>query len=402
MNLREIAGLIRPKRPSLRPSVRRLRASHDIDGLRSAAKHSSPRPVFDYVDGGADDEISVRANIEAFRRWRFTPRALVGVAEVDTSTALFGRGLELPLVLAPTGLTQMMHATGERAVARAAERHGLPYTLSTLGTTSITALAAVPHGDLWFQLYVGRNRQRTTELVAEATEAGYRALVVAVDTPVSGRRVRDLRNGLTLPPALNLRSLVDIGVRPGYWLRMLASPGMSFPNLNGPNHTGAGLTGARTWFDPSTNWADIEAIRAQWNGPLIVKGPLGPEDARRAVDLGVDGLQLSNHGGRQLDRTAVPLDLVPSIRAAVGPDVTIVVDSGVRNGTDIALAVALGADAAAIGRAYLYGLMAGGEAGVDHALTLLATEFQRTMQLLGVATVAELREHGPQLLSARP
>jgi len=402
MNLREIAGLIRPKRPSLRPSVRRLRASHDIDGLRSAAKHSSPRPVFDYVDGGADDEISVRANIEAFRRWRFTPRALVGVGEVDTSTALFGRGLELPLVLAPTGLTQMMHATGERAVARAAERHGLPYTLSTLGTTSIAALAAVPHGDLWFQLYVGRNRQRTTELVAEATEAGYRALVVAVDTPVSGRRVRDLRNGLTLPPALNLRSLVDIGVRPGYWLRMLASPGMSFPNLNGPNHTGAGLTGARTWFDPSTNWADIEAIRAQWNGPLIVKGPLGPEDARRAVDLGVDGLQLSNHGGRQLDRTAVPLDLVPSIRAAVGPDVTIVVDSGVRNGTDIALAVALGADAAAIGRAYLYGLMAGGEAGVDHALTLLATEFQRTMQLLGVATVAELREHGPQLLSATP
>ena len=398
MQLSEVRALVRLKRPEVRPTVRRLARSHDIAGMRDAARRSSPRPVFDYVDGGADDEVSLGSNVDAFRRWRFTPRSLVEVAAVDTGTEVLGRSAALPLVLAPTGLTRMMHPAGEKAVAAAAARHRLPYALSTLGTTSLAELAASEHGDLWFQLYIGRDRVRTDALVDEAAEHGYRTLVVAVDTAVSGRRVRDMRNGLTLPPALNVKSLVGIGVRPGYWLRMLRSPGMSFPNVNGGDST-KGMTGAAAWFDPGIGWDDVARIRRRWHGELILKGPLSPADARRAVDAGAEGVQLSNHGGRQLDRTIAPIDLVSDVRAEVGPDPTVIVDSGVRNGADIAVAVALGADAAAIGRAYLFGLMAGGESGVERVLTILTAEFTRTMQLLGVTSVAALRAGGPNLLA---
>ncbi len=399
MNLREIFSLVRFQKPQFSPTARRLARSHDIASLRRAARKALPRPVFDYVDGGADDEISMEANEYAFRRRRFIPRALTGVATVDSSTSVFGQTCEIPLILAPTGLTQMMHATGEKAVARSAKKHGLPYTLSTLGTTSIADLAASEHGDLWFQLYVGKDRQRSLALVDEAQAHGYAVLVIAVDTPVSGRRLRDLRNGLTLPPALNAKSIAGIAIRPGYWLRMLTSPGMSFENLKDPGSTVRGLSGAAAWFDPGINWKDVEVIRKRWKGKLILKGPLGVEDARRAVTLGVDGIQLSNHGGRQLDRTQAPLELLPKIRAAVGPKITLIVDSGIRSGSDIAMAVALGADAAAVGRAYLFGLMAGGEAGVDRALTILRTEFVRTMQLLGVTSVKALRTEGAELLA---
>ena len=395
----EIAALVRLKPPQIGAQARRLSTAHDIAGLRDAARRASPRLVFDYVEGGADDEVSMRANGEAFRRRRFIPRALVGVSDVDTTTEIFGQSAGMPLVLAPTGLTRMMHSAGEAAVAAAAARHRLPYTLSTLGTTSIADLASAPHGDLWFQLYIGRDRDRSIELVDEAGQYGYKTLVIAVDTAVSGRRVRDLRNGLTLPPALNLKGLAGIGIRPGYWLRMLRSPGLSFPNLHGGDASKKGLTGAAGWFDPGISWTDVDAIRARWPGRLLLKGPLGASDARRAVDAGVDGLQLSNHGGRQLDRTIAPIDLVPAVRAEVGPGITVIVDSGVRSGADIAVAIASGADAAGIGRAYLYGLMAGGHAGVEQSLTILAGEFRRTMQLLGVTSVASLREQGSDLLA---
>jgi L-lactate dehydrogenase (cytochrome) len=400
MKLNEIFALVKLQKPTLSPTSRRLASSHDIYALRLAARKASPRPVFDYVDGGADDEVSMAANEQAFTRRRFIPFALTGVAKVDTTTTIFGQNLALPLVLAPTGLTQMMHSAGEKSVAKVAKKHGLPYTLSTLGTTSIAELAAGEHGDLWFQLYVGKDRERSLELVDEAAAHGYEVLVIAVDTPVSGRRLRDMRNGLTLPPALNFRSLAGIAIRPGYWLRMLTSPGMSFENLKTKGSTVRELKGAAAWFDPDISWADIEVIRKRWKGKLILKGPLGVADARRAVDLGVDGIQLSNHGGRQLDRTVAPLDLVAAVRAEIGPKVTLIVDSGIRSGADIAMAVALGADAAAIGRAYLFGLMAGGEPGVDHALTILSTEFKRTMQLLGVTRVATLRSEGPNLLES--
>lgn len=396
MNLSEIRALVRVRRPELHAAGRRLARCHDIGDLRLAARRLIPRPVFDYVDGAADEELSLAANTAAFRRWQFVPRALVNVAEVDTAAEVLGRPAALPLVLAPTGFTRMMHPAGELAVAAVAARHALPYTLSTMATTSIADLAAGPHGDLWFQLYILRDRGHTAALVDQAAASGYLTLVIAVDTMVAGRRVRDVRNGLTIPPELSLRSLASIGSRPAYWARMLRSPAMTFANLGeGGSMT---IAGTANWFDPSITWDDIAALRARWPGRLIIKGPLGAADARRAVETGADGVQLSNHGGRQLDRSAAPLDLLPAVREAVGPDITVLVDSGVRHGADIATAVALGADAAAIGRAYLYGLMAAGEPGADKALAILASQFRRTLQLLGVTSVAGLRKHGPELL----
>ncbi len=397
MNLSEIRALVRLRQPELRAAQRRLARCHDVEDLRRAARRVIPRPVFDYVDGGADEELSLAANTAAFRRWRFVPRALADVSAADTTSRLLGREVRLPLVLAPTGFTRMMHPAGEAAVAAAAARHGLPYTLSTMGTTSVADLARHPHGDLWFQLYVLRDRGLTGELVDRAAASGYQVLVIAVDTLVAGRRIRDVRNGLTIPPELSLRSLASIASRPGYWARMLRSPAMRFANLD----TGGSFTiaGTADWFDPSLTWDDIAGVRERWPGRLVIKGPLGVADARRAVEAGADGVQLSNHGGRQLDRTVAPIDLVPPVRAAVGQDITVLADSGVRHGADIVTAVALGADAAAVGRAYLYGLMTAGEPGVDAALGLLAAQFRRTMELLGVTSVAELRKHGPELLA---
>jgi L-lactate dehydrogenase (cytochrome) len=396
VNIHEIRKLVRVKPPGPRGPQRRLARCHDIDDLRRSARRAIPRPVFDYVDGGADEELSLSGNVEAFRRWRFAPRALADVSAVDTTGQVFGQVVPLPLVLAPAGFTRMMHPAGEIAAARAAARRGLPYTLSTMATTSIADLAAAVPGDLWFQLYILTDSGLTTHMVDQAAACGYRVLVVTVDTVVAGRRVRDVRNGLTIPPELTVRALASIGSRPAYWLRMLRSPAMRFANLA----IGGSMTIADTaaYFHPGITWDDIAALRERWAGKLVVKGPLGAADARRALEAGADGVQLSNHGGRQLDRAIAPIDLLPQVRDAVGPDPAVLVDSGVRHGADIATAVALGADAAAIGRAYLYGLMTAGEPGVDKALGLLAAQYRRTLQLLGITSAAELRKHGPELL----
>jgi len=398
VNIQEIRELIRMRPPELHAADRRLAHCHDIADLRRAARRLIPRPVFDYVDGGSDEELSLAGNVEAFRRWRFVPRALANVTEVDTAGQVLGRAVPLPLALAPTGYTRIMHPAGEIAAARAAERHGLPYTLSTMANTSIADLAAASHGDLWFQLYILTDRGLTRELVDRAAACGYRVLVVTVDTMVTGRRIRDVRNGLTLPPELTVRTVASIGSRPAYWLRMLRSPATNLANLTARQRQPVTVARTGSLFHPGIDWDDIAALREQWPGKLVIKGPLGPADARRAAGAGVDGLQLSNHGGRQFDRTIAPIDLLPRVRDAVGPDLTVLIDSGVRHGTDIAIAVALGADAVAIGRAYLYGLMTAGEPGVDKALDLLAEQFQRTMRLLGVTSVAELRKHAPELL----
>ena len=377
---------------------RRLSACHDIADLRATGRRLTPRPVFDYVDGGADEELSVRANTRAFRRWRFQPRTLVNVSEADTSAAFLGSVAPLPLALAPTGYTRMMHPGGEIAAARAARRHGLPYTLSTMATTTIEAVAESSQPDLWFQLYLLRDSGLNKELVDRAAAAKYRVLVVTVDCFVTGHRTRDRRNGLVIPPELTARTLLSIAAKPGYWTRMLRSPAIDFANLAG--HDAVTIEGTGALFNPAITWDDISELRARWPGRLVIKGPLGPADCRRAVSAGADGVQLSNHGGRQLDRTAPPVDLIAAAREAVGPDVAVLVDSGVRHGSDIAVALALGADACAIGRAYLYGLMAGGEPGVNKALDILAAQFKRTMQLLGVSSVAELRSLGTELLVA--
>jgi L-lactate dehydrogenase (cytochrome) len=400
MRASEIRRLIQLKPVELDAARRRLSACHDVHELRRSARRVIPRPVFDYVDGAADEELSMAANVRAFRRWRFQPRALTGIAAVGTGTRLLDRDLPLPLVMAPTGYTRMMHPAGESGVARAAQRHGLPYTLSTMSTTSIEDVAAAARPDLWFQLYIQKDEGLTKELVSRAEAAGYRVLVVTVDTFVTGHRTRDERNGLTIPPALTLETLGNIAIKPGYWIRMLRSEAIGFANF-----TGAGATtieGTGNMFNPNVSWDDIAALRARWPGKLVIKGPVSAADATRAASLGVDGLQLSNHGGRQLDRTVPPVDLIAPVRDAVGQDMTLIVDSGVRHGADIAVALALGADACAIGRAYLYGLMAGGEPGVDKVIDILMDQFVRTLHLMGVSSVAELRAGGRELLVAAP
>jgi len=397
MRVSEIRDLIRVKPVELDATRRRLSACHDIDDLRATGRRLIPRPVFDYVDGGADEEVSLRANTRAFRQFRFQPRTLVNVSEPDTSAAFLGSVAPLPLALAPTGYTRMMHPGGESAAARAARRHGLPYTLSTMANTTIEDVAGAAGGaDLWFQLYIQRDAGLNKELVDRAAAAKYRVLVVTVDCFVTGHRSRDRRNGLVIPPELTLRTLASIAGKPGYWTRMLRSPAIDFANFAG--HEAVTIEGTGQLFNPAITWDDIADLRARWPGLLVVKGPLGPSDAQHAVSVGADGVQLSNHGGRQLDRAVPPVHTIAAVRDTVGPDVAVLVDSGVRHGSDIAVALALGADACAIGRAYLYGLMAGGEAGVDKALDILAAQFKRTMQLLGVRSVPELRSLGSSLL----
>jgi L-lactate dehydrogenase (cytochrome) len=402
VNIREIRQLIRMKPLEPDPVTRRLARCHDVADLRRSARLLIPRPVFDYVDGGADDELSMAGNMRAFRRWRFLPHELVDVAEVDTGTRVLDRDMALPLALAPTGYTRMMHPDGEVGAARAAARHGLPYALSTMGTTSIEDLAvaarAAGQDDLWFQLYVLKDGGLTRELVDRAQASGYRTLLVTVDTTVPGNRIRDVRNGLKIPPELTAGSIARIGSRPAYWMRMLRSPAITFANFS-VNHPAMTIEETIRQFSPSITWDDIASLRERWAGKLIIKGTLGAADARRAMEAGADGVQLSNHGGRQLDRAVAPVDLVTEVREAVGPGPCVLVDSGIRHGADLAVAVALGADAGVIGRAYLYGLMAGGEPGVDRVLDLLAGQFTRTLQLLGVTSVAELRKHGHELLT---
>jgi L-lactate dehydrogenase (cytochrome) len=396
MRASEIRRLIQLKPVELDAARRRLAACHDIHELRKSARRVIPRPVFDYVDGAADEELSMAANVRAFRRWRFQPRALTGITTVDTATRLLDRDLPLPLVMAPTGYTRMMHPAGESGVARAAQRHRLPYTLSTMSTTSIEDVAAAAQPDLWFQLYIQKDEGLTKELVNRADAAGYRVLVVTVDTFVTGHRTRDERNGLTIPPALTMATIGNIAIKPAYWIRMLRSEAIDFANF-----TNMGVTtieGTGSMFNPTVSWDDIAALRARWPGKLVIKGPVSAADATRAAEMGVDGLQLSNHGGRQLDRTVPSVDLISRVRDAVGPDVAVLVDSGVRHGADIAVALALGADACAIGRAYLYGLMAGGEPGVDKVIEILTDQFIRTLHLMGVSSVAELRAGGRELL----
>jgi L-lactate dehydrogenase (cytochrome) len=399
MRAREVRALIQVKPPRLDRRAARLQACKTVEDLHRLARRRLPRPVADYVDGGADDELTLTDNVAAFRRWRFTPSVLVDVAAVDTSAAMLGRRTALPLGLAPTGYTRMISSLGEPAVAGAAARAGIPYVLSTMASTSVEQMAAdhrLADADRWFQLYIWKDRDLTARLVSRAAATGHRVLEIAVDTAVSGYRVRDVRNGLTIPPQITLKGLVDIGMRPGYWTKMLASPALEFANVTG----GAGYTieNITKQFDPSVSWDDLARIRDLWPGPVILKGPLGPEDSVRARDLGIDGVHLSNHGGRQLDRTVAPIDLVAPVRDATGPDFAVYVDSGVRHGADIATALALGANATFIGRPYLWGLAAAGEAGVSKVIDLLSEQFARTLALLGVTSADELGKRGRSML----
>ncbi|OLT35582.1 alpha-hydroxy-acid oxidizing enzyme [Kytococcus sp. CUA-901] len=392
-NPRELAPLMRFSKPTLNRTTARLAKAADIADVRRIARRVTPTGPFDYVDGAANSEESMRRNTEAYRNLELRPTVLRDVGEVDLSTEVFGQRSELPVGLAPTGFTRMMHAAGEPAVARAAQSAGVPYTLSTMGTTAIEDLAAqVPDARRWFQLYSWReDRDRARGLVERAQENGYDTLMVTVDTATGGLRYRDHRNGMTIPPQLTTRTLVDASYRPRWWFDFLTTEPLRFATLS--SSAGDSMDVIMKTFDPTLSWADIEWIREVWSGPLLVKGIQTPSDAQRALDAGCDGVYLSNHGGRQLDRAPVPLAELPGIREVLGPDVPIIVDSGITSGVDVLGALALGADFTMIGRAYLYGLMAGGQRGVERVLDILRAELQVGMQLLGVRSVDEL---GPQ------
>jgi L-lactate dehydrogenase (cytochrome) len=385
----ELRELLKPRRLPLSPTERRLAKAYTIGDLRAIARRRTPRAVFDYTDGAAESELSLRRARQAFAGVEFHPSALRDVASVDLGVDLLGRRSELPFVFAPTGFTRMMQHEGERAVVRVAARAGIPHGLSTMGTTSIEELAAAaPEARKWFQLYVWKDRGAGKDLVLRARKQGFEAVILTVDTPVAGARLRDARNGLTIPPALTLRTFVDGARHPAWWINLLTTEPLTFASLTHWGGTVAELIDEI--FDPTLSLEHLAWLRELWDGPLLVKGIQNVEDARMVVEHGADGVILSNHGGRQLDRAAVPLGVLPKVVDAIGDRAEVYLDTGILNGGDIVAAMAHGARATLIARAYLYGLMAGGERGVQRAVDILTAEIARTLRLLGVRSFAEL------------
>lgn len=385
----ELAPLMRPKPLELNATKRRLDAALTIEDLRRIARRRTPRSVFDYTDGAAEGEITLGRARQTFRDLEFRPAILQDVRDIDTTTAYLGKPSAQPFSFAPTGFTRMMQHEGERAVARVAERVGVPYSLSTMGTTSIEDVAAVaPRARKWFQLYVWRDRSAGEELMQRAKAAGFEALVLTVDVPVAGARLRDKRNGFSIPPALTVKTVADAATHPAWWTNLLTTEPLTFASLQQWDGTVAEMIDAL--FDPTMTLADLEWVRSKWDGPLVIKGIQTVDDARTVTDAGVDAIVLSNHGGRQLDRAPVPLRLLPEVREALGDDAEVMLDTGIMSGADIVAAIALGASSTMVGRAYLYGLMAGGEAGVQRAADILSEELRRTMALLGARTIGDL------------
>jgi (S)-mandelate dehydrogenase len=368
----------------------------NIDELRKRAKRRVPRMAFDYLDGGAEDESGMAHNRQALQRYRFIPRYLVDVSGLTTDRELFGHTYSAPFGIAPTGLANMIWPGAELMLLGEAQRRNLPFVLSTPSTTAIEAAAeSAPGASLWFQLYVSRQPDITDDLMKRASDAGVHVLVITVDVPVAAKRERDLRNGMKLPLRLSLSNFIDFALHPRWSWEMLRHGAPGFANLApyaGVDKSTKTLAEfmASTLTTPFT-WPDLERIREQWRGALVVKGILDPRDAKRCAEIGCDGIQLSNHGGRQLDSAVSPLEVLPAVRQAVGGDVKLLIDSGVRRGSDIAKLLALGADFAFFGRPGLYGAGAAGTEGVRMALDCIADEFNRTLAQLGCCHPNELR-----------
>lgn len=398
----ELLELMQFKKPELNGTKRRLDAAYTISDLRKIAKRRTPKAAFDYTDGAAEGETSLARARQAFEDVEFHPDVLRPAADVDTSVEILGGPSALPFGIAPTGFTRLMQTEGEVAGAGAAGAAGIPFTLSTLGTTSIEGVkAANPNGRNWFQLYVMRDREISYGLAGRAAEAGFDTLQFTVDTPVAGARLRDKRNGFSIPPQLTLGTIVNAIPRPWWWIDFLTTPKLEFASLSATGGTVGDLLNAA--MDPTISYEDLKVIRGIWPGKIVIKGVQNVEDSKRLIDHGVDGIILSNHGGRQLDRAPIPFHLLPTVVREVGKDATIMVDTGIMNGADIVAAMALGAKFTLIGRAYLYGLMAGGRAGVDKTIEILRSEIERTMKLLGVASIAELEpRHVTQLTRLAP
>jgi len=390
---KDLAQLLRFRKFIFSSKKTRLSKALTIYDLRDIAKRRTPQAPFDYTDGGADSESSLDRARAAYEKLEFQPKILKNVKNVDLSVKMLGKVMSMPLGIAPTGFTRMMQTEGEYAGACAAADAGIPYTLSTMGTRSIEDVAAAaPTGRNWFQLYMWKDRDRSMALVDRAKQAGFDTLVLTVDVPVAGARLRDVRNGMTIPPSLTAKTIINAIPRPAWWINFLTTDPLKFASLDSWNGTVAELLDSM--FDPTVTYEDLKWIREQWNGNLVVKGIQNVGDAVKSIESGADAIILSNHGGRQLDRAPVPLHLLPAVVKEVGNKAEVHVDTGIMHGQDVVAALASGAKFTWIGRAYLYGLMAGGKSGVDKSLEIFRTQITRTMKLLGVSSVAELNpEH---------
>ena len=382
--------------PSLNPYKGQLLRAQTIGDLADIAKKRTPEVVFDYVEGGAVDEIAYARTRDAFTRIEFNSRVLRDVSKIDTSEKILGKVVDIPICFAPTGYTRLMHHVGEPAVANVASKKNLIYALSTMGTTSPEELAtAVPDSRRWFQLYIMKNRSDSLAVIKQAKDNGFEALVLTVDTPVAGLRYRDNRNGLTVPPKIRINTVFAIARKPIWWLNLFTTGKLEFAAFRGWDKPLSQLAGLI--FDPSTTMKEITWLRSVWKGPIIVKGIQSVEDAKAVAKLGVQGIILSNHGGRQFDRGPIPLEILPEVVKAVGNKVEIYIDGGIMSGLDALGAIALGAKAVFIGRAYLYGAMANGEAGVEQVIEIMRREFENGMALSGATNIAEVRKNGARI-----
>jgi L-lactate dehydrogenase (cytochrome) len=375
--------------PSFRPYKGALRRAQTVGDLAVIARKRTPKVVFDYVEGCAVDEIAYARTRDALSRIEINSRVLRDVSDIDTSTTILGKKIDLPICFAPTGYTRLMHHVGEPAVANVAADKNLIYALSTMGTTSPAELAAaVPNVRRWFQLYVMKNRSDTLAVIKQAKESGFEALVLTVDTPVAGLRYRDNRNGLTVPPKIRLSTVLSIARKPIWWINLFTTGKLEFAAFRGWDKPLSEL--AALIFDPSTDLEDIKWLRTVWDGPIVIKGIQSVADAKAVAKLGVQAIILSNHGGRQFDRGPVPIEILPEVVDEVGKKVEIYIDGGI-------MSIALGAKAVFIGRAYLYGAMANGEAGVEQVVELMRREFINGMALSGTRSIEEVMKNGAQI-----
>lgn len=385
----ELAPLLQFSLPTIRRKKRRLEKAYTIWDLRDIAKKRTPKGPFDYTDGSAESEVSLERARQAYRDLEFIPSILKDVSTADLTRTALGETFSMPVGIAPTGFTRMMQTEGEIAGARAAEKFGIPFTLSTLGTSTIEdVVAAAPDGSNWFQLYMWKDREGSMALVERAKRAGVKNLMLTVDVPAAGQRIRDYRNGLTVPPRLTAGTVINAIPRPAWWINFLTTPSIEFASMKNWEGTVGELLDYM--FDPTMTWEDLNWIREQWDGNLTVKGIQNLDDAKKAAELGADAILLSNHGGRQLDRAPIMLHLLADIKKEFKKDYEIHIDTGIMHGADVLAAVALGAQFTYVGRAYLYGLMAGGQDGVERALEIMRTQMVRNMKLLGVNSLDEL------------
>jgi L-lactate dehydrogenase (cytochrome) len=388
-NIKPLLGWGLPKSPF---QDRKLNSVVNLAELRLLAKRRVPKAVFDYVDGGANDELAYARSQEIYSRVEFKARVLRDVSVIDLKTKILGKESALPMIFAPTGYTRMMHYQGEVMVAKVCDENNLIYNLSTMGTTSSKEVGEqVPKVRRWFQLYLWRDREQSLKFIEEAKAAGFEGLMLTVDTAVGGIKWRDIRNGLTVPPKIGLKTFVDMALKPKWWFNLLTTAPLEFATFRNFNKPLSEI--AAKVFDPAVTFEDVKWLRSVWQGKLIIKGIQTVSDAQELAKIGVDAIVLSNHGGRQLDRSVVPLELLPAVRTALGPKgsgVEIYIDGAVMSGADCLAAVALGADAVLIGRAYLYGAMAAGKNGVEKVVEILRFEMETALKLMGAKNLSEL------------